>query len=58
MKRRWPNLTLPELKVKIFEEIYRDDFTPEQMQDITQKMHAFWVKKEQEMAANPPPETT
>ncbi|MCU0450105.1 MAG: hypothetical protein MUC97_09760 [Bernardetiaceae bacterium] len=49
---------MPELKVKIFEEIYRDDFTPEQMQDITQKMHAFWVKKEQEMAANPPPETT
>jgi hypothetical protein len=52
VKRRWPDLTLPELKVKIFEEIYRDDFTPEQLQDITQKMYEFWQNKVREMNEN------
>jgi len=45
VKRRYPEISLPELKAKTVEIFYANDFSPEQLVQISQHIRQFWEKK-------------
>jgi hypothetical protein len=45
IKRTYPQLSPIEIKLKVFEEMYKDDFTQEQMQVIQQAMRVYEQNK-------------
>ena len=45
VKRWYPEISFPELKAKAVEIFYANDFTPEQLAQISQHIRQFWEKK-------------
>ena len=44
IRRTYPDLSPIEFKLKVFEEMYREDFTETQMQTILEAMRAYEQK--------------
>jgi ParB-like chromosome segregation protein Spo0J len=53
IRRTYPYISPIELKLKVFEEMYKEDFTQEQMQNILQSMKEYEQNKLSKSSQNP-----
>jgi len=46
IKKRYPAISLPDLKAQAFKLFYANDFPPEKLAQISQHIRAYWQQKE------------